>query len=201
MIDWVKEVETKKIFQAVSRIFDPVVEIPIALVLAVWFAVSNSLRWRFLVGLLFLDAVVPFVFFLIMLVKGEVSNWDIRDRRERIPIYLFSLFMHFLGVGLAWVTGKHELLVILLAFYGVALLFMGITFFWKISLHTGVNALLVTFFNLLMGWSYLWLYVIVLIVGWARVEGKHHTIYQIAAGALLGGFGFMGLYRIFEYLL
>jgi len=37
----------RKLAWAVSRVFDPVVEIPILLAGSVYYALSNGLRWRF----------------------------------------------------------------------------------------------------------------------------------------------------------
>lgn len=171
----------------ISRIFDPVVEIPLALIIAVWWAVENGFRWRFLVLLLMIDVLLPFMYFMHMLRKGEVKNWDIRDRKERIPLYLFTLIVHFIGLVLAWVLGKQSLLIVLVVFYLVAIAFLLITLFWKISIHAGVNSLLITFVNMITGWRYWWLYVVLILVGWARVRDGHHRWSQVIAGALVAG--------------
>lgn len=186
----------------VSRVFDPVVEIPLALAGAVWFSLANGLRWRFLVVLLYIDAVLPFIFFLHLLHKGEISDWDIRRKEQRLPLYLFTVMVHLAGVWLAWVAGKRELMVILLAFYLVAVVFMVITYFWKISLHAGVNALLVTFINLVIGWKYWWLYGVVVLVSWARVRGGFHRVSQVIWGAVLAmGLFLVGFYGFGRWLL
>lgn len=181
----------------VSRVLDPVVEIPLALVIAVWWAVENGFRWRFLVLLLMVDALLPFLYFVHMLRRGEVKSWDIRDRKERIPLYLFTLVVHFIGLFLAFVLGKESLLMVLLIFYVVAIVFMVITIFWKISLHAGVNSLLITFVNMITGWRYVWLYILVILVGWARVKDGHHNWSQVIAGAVLAGVMVWGGLRIY----
>ena len=178
----------QKIVAAVlSRLLDPVWEVPAAVALAVLFAVSEGLRWRFLGMLLFLDGVVPFIFFLTMLYHHQIKDWDIQNRVERLPLYIFTLVAHAGGIWLAHELGKTDLVHVLLVFYAVAATFGVITFFWKISLHTGVNAVLITFLNWATGWHYWWLYVLVLVVAWARVYQKHHTWAQATAGAFLGG--------------
>ena len=42
----------KRMAWIISRVFDPVIEIPVMLSTAVWWALTNGLRWRFLVFLL-----------------------------------------------------------------------------------------------------------------------------------------------------
>ena len=170
-----------------SRLLDPVWEIPAAVAMAAVVAVAEGIRWRFLGMLLFIDAVVPFVFFMTMLYHRQIKDWDIQNRVQRIPLYIFTLICHAGGIWLAHELSKTDLVNILLVFYMVAVVFGVITFFWKISLHTGVNAVLITFINWATNWKYWWLYTLVLAVAWARVYQRHHTWAQAAAGAMLGG--------------
>lgn len=177
----------KNIFaEGVSRVLDPVWEIPLALLLAVGFAVREGLRWRFVGLLLFIDAVVPMIFFLIMIYHKQIKDWDIQNRVQRIPLYLFTMICHLGGIWLAHELGRNELVSILLVFYAVAVIFFVITLKWKISLHAGVNSVLITTVNILYGWHLWWLYILLSLVMWARVYQKHHTWAQVVAGAGVG---------------
>lgn len=177
----------KRLAEIVSRVFDPVWEIPAAIVVAVGFALQEGLRWRFIGLLLFIDGVVPLIFFLTMLYHKQIKNWDIRNRAERIPLYLFTLVCHLGGVWLAHEVGKADLAWILGVYWLTAVVFATVTMFWKISLHAGVNAVLITTINVFYGWHYAWLYLILCLVVWVRVYQKHHTWAQVVAGAVLGG--------------
>ncbi|MBP9670127.1 hypothetical protein KBD75_01870 [Candidatus Woesebacteria bacterium] len=177
----------KKIFaEVVSRVLDPVWEIPLALLLAVGFAVREGLRWRFVGLLLFIDAVVPMIFFLTMIYHKQIKDWDIQNRVQRIPLYLFTMICHLGGIWLAHELGRNELVSILLVFYAVAVIFFVITLKWKISLHAGVNSVLITTVNIFYGWHLWWLYILLSLVMWARVYQKHHTWAQVVAGAGVG---------------
>ena len=178
--------------EVISRVFDPVWEIPLALLLAVAVAMQEGLRWRFLGILMFVDAVLPMIFFLIMLVNKQIKDWDIQNRRERLPLYAFTMICHLGGIYLAHELGKAELAQILLVYYLVGLVFAFITAFWKISLHTGVNAVLITTLNMLMGFRYWYLYLILVAVSWARIYQKHHTLGQVVAGIVVGS-GIVGV--------
>lgn len=175
------------IAEIVSRVLDPVWEIPIAIVMAVAFAMQEGLRWRFLGILLFIDAVVPMVFFLIMLYHKQIREWDMQNRRQRLPLYLFTLICHLGGLWIAYELEKTGLFPILVVYYLVAVVFFLISLRWKISLHAGVNAVLITTINIFYGWRYWPLYLFLLLVMWARVYQKHHTWGQVVAGAVLGG--------------
>lgn len=180
--------------EVISRVFDPVWEVPMAIVVAVAFAIQEGLRWRFLGLLLFIDGVMPAIFFLMMWWHKQVDSWDIRDRKQRLPIYLFTLICHMAGAWLAHELGKTELALTLVVFYSIAIVFVGITVFWKISLHAGVNAVLITMLNVFTGWAYWPLYLILGLVMWARHYQQHHSWMQLVAGALLGsGMIYFGL--------
>lgn len=172
--------------EIISRVLDPVWEIPGAILLAIAFAVGEGLRWRFLGLLLFIDAVVPFIFFLMMLRHKQIVNWDMQKREQRLPIFVFTLLCHLAGLWLAHELGKTELVAVLGVFYVIGITFGLITLKWKISLHAGVNAVLFTTINIFYGWHYWWLYGLLALVMWARVYQKHHTWAQVVAGAALG---------------
>lgn len=183
--------------EIVSRVFDPVWEIPVGILLAIGFAVKEGLRWRFLGIILFIDAVMPFIFFLTMLYHKQLSNWDMQKRSQRIPIYIFTLMCHMAGIWLAHELGKSELVSILIVFYLIGIVFGLVTTKWKISLHAGVNGVLMSLINIFYGYKYLWLYGLLGLVCWARVYQKHHTWAQVMVGSLLGaGMVFAGMYLI-----
>lgn len=175
--------------QIVSRLFDPILEIPIALLLAVYLAVNEGIRWRFLGVLLFIDLVVPFVFFLTMLYHKQITGWDVRERRERVPLYAFTMLCHLGGVWLAHELGKAELAGTLFRFWLLGIAIVLITTKWKISVHGAVNAFLVTLVTGVLGWQYIWLYALIPVVGWARIYDRHHTLDQYIAGVVVGVFG------------
>lgn len=189
----------EKIAKIISRVLEPVIEIPILLILATGTAYLNGYRWKFLFLLLFLDAVMPGLYFAYQLKTGKVKDWDISRREERLPLFRFMVAMHLVGVLVGFVIGREPLAQILLAFWMLALLFMVFTHIWKISIHAGVNSTLAVFGIWALGgwgigdggwwWSFStrawWLLLLPVVVSWARVVYKKHDIYQVMAGTLL----------------
>ena len=188
----------KTVAQAISRIFDPIIEIPVMFGLTVWYAYVNGHSWLFLSVLLFINAVLPLLFFLHLLRKKEIHDWDIRRRKERIPVYAFALITQIAGIGMALLTGRIPVAQILLIFWIVGLLFFLITLYWKVSVHAGVNAALATFLVMILGVEFFWLYIVLLPVGWARVSQGNHTVREFTAGALLGALGIWGGFTLFQ---
>lgn len=182
-----------------SRIFDPVVEIPLLLALAVLYAYFNGYEWQYLFVLLFIDAFLPFLFFYSQLKRHIIHDWDITNRKERYPLYGFTLAAHLAGVLMTFLFGQIAVGKILLVFWTLALAFFVITLFWKISVHAGVNAAMATFLVHLWGPRFLWMYFILIPVGWSRVYLAKHSWLQYIGGVLLAviwlelGFSLLGV--------
>jgi len=165
-------------------VFDPVVEIPLVLFSVVWMALVNGLRWRFLIFVFVVDMLIPAGYMLWGLKRGSLSDWDISKRQERVRLFSLTVVMHAVTVVYAFVLGKTELGLLLLVLWSLAIVFASITFVWKISVHAGVNGVLLTFFNHFWGWdNYWWLVIILLLVLWSRVEIKKHSWKQVFGGA------------------
>jgi len=179
----------KKLASIVSIVFDPRIEVPLLLTLAVVTAYSNGAPLRFLALLLFVDAVLPGMFFVHLRNKGEISDMDITKRAERVPLYWFTTLAHLGGVGVAWVFHQDALTRVLLVFWILALIFTVVTTKWKVSVHAGVNVALATYVVLVWGINWWWLYGLVVLVGWSRVKLGRHKMMQVVLGAALGVVG------------
>lgn len=127
---------------------------------------------------------MPVVLFRIFLVKsGRVGDWDIHTRRERIGPLLALICV---TLAAWWLTGRFGSpgLQWLFAVYAVWIFgFFMITLREKISGHVGITALAVGLLVKWYGWGWWPVLLLPVIVGWARVVRKDHTLRQ----AVLGG--------------
>jgi membrane-associated phospholipid phosphatase len=73
-----------------------------------------------------------------------------------------------------------------LATFFQLLLILTITLHWKISVHTTAAASFTVLMYSLTGIAALPLMGLILLVAWARIRLKRHTLAQTIAGALLG---------------
>lgn len=175
----------KMLAKVLSKVFDPVVVIPVILMGTVSMAYLNGYRWRFFLLIFLLDAVVPGIYVLIRLIKKQGKDWDIHKREERIPLFMLTIGSHGLGVLTAFLIGRHPLAEMLLGLWLLAVVYAGITFFWKISVHAGVNATLATMVTLFVDARLGWVWLVPLIVGWARVMDNQHDWAQVVVGMVL----------------
>jgi membrane-associated phospholipid phosphatase len=93
----------------------------------------------------------------------------------------------FLSKGLAW-GGKG-----LVFMFALNLLALGITLFWRISLHMLGVASVCTLYWLHPGFSGNWVLGLLAVflvfwVGWARLYLNAHTLMQVIVGSLIGFF-------------
>ncbi|MFZ1730343.1 MAG: hypothetical protein WBQ23_16675 [Bacteroidota bacterium] len=117
----------------------------------------------------------------------EVSAYDVPERLQRTKPYLISagfslgglMFLLFLNAsvfvwGLMW------------CFLINTLILNAINLRWKISAHLmGLTGPLVFLFPV-FGWKLLWTLPLIVLLGWARVALRSHTVAQVVAGAIAG---------------
>lgn len=138
-----------------------------------------------LITLLF-GFIAPIIFFLILRKKGKLADQDASIKEERTIPFLIAIVFYLMGLMLLI---KYQLNIISIAFWfcyiSNTVITIFINKFWKISAHAmGVagpfSAVVFAF-----GWIGILLLPIVILVGWARIELKCHTLSQVVAGVLL----------------
>lgn len=176
----------RKFAWLITRTFDPVFEIPLAVGMSVWFLADPSMRLQTLLLIFLFYVLAPAIYFVVRIRKGKVSDWDITKKEERKAIYQFSIASHLLGILAVFLLGQIFLVKLLMVLWVVSVVFMVVNIYWKISVHAGVNAFLMVLLNNFYGWKIFgWLMVVLLLVLWSRVYLRKHTITQVMAGALV----------------
>ncbi len=190
----------KKIAWIISRIFDPMFEMPLILIMSIWYAVDEPLRIVVLIFVLMIDIVVPGGFAIYSLKAKKASDLDFTKKEERKVVYLVTVICQLL-VFVTMLLSKQLLLAKILAvLLLIAFVFMMINNYWKISVHAAVNAVLMAMLNYYWGWKIMGgLMVILIAVLWARVKIRKHTVTQVMMGAGLAlamvhyGFSWLGI--------
>ncbi len=131
--------------------------------------------------------ILPFAFLVGQVRRGRVTDIHVRRREQRLPIILIFLAAWlFLIALLATLGAPHELIALIGAGMATLVVIGAITLRWKISLHVGVAAGVLTVFTLLFSLGMLALVPLLPLIGWARIELRDHTFFQVFAGALVG---------------
>jgi membrane-associated phospholipid phosphatase len=142
------------------------------------------------------SVLIPFLILAWWVYRGKITDLHMPERNERYQPLLVSLVGSLIG----WVAvrqlgdtgGIHLLSAFMVILNLVALV---VTFYWQISVHSGIMAASVTVTGVVYGWQVgLLLSPLILLVGAARLKLKRHTPMQVVAGALVGVFTVLFLY-------
>ncbi|WP_298816574.1 phosphatase PAP2 family protein [Chloroflexus sp.] len=159
----------------------------------------NGLWWSLFCSLL--QVVPPTVFFNIRLRQGAYSDDDISVRAQRNELYLFGMANVLAGIALLWaLNAPLPLLAMLVSVAVMNLLSFIINLFWKISIHSasiGSCATLASIYLPALG-GVCWVAAVVL--GWARLRTRNHTLMQVVAGMSLAVVCVLGVFRAFRLI-
>lgn len=128
---------------------------------------------------------VPFFYLMRLVRRGEVTDLDVQYRAQRMHPLLITIAC----LGAAWLLlilgPAHSTLIVLAATSWLhALVILGITLRWKISVHASAAAGAAT-----VAWALLESplpLLVVPLIAWSRIRLRRHTLLQTVVGALLG---------------
>lgn len=173
--------------KGVSILFSP----PLLGVISIWLlalAVNEASSVLWLLVYAALNIAAPVIYLVLLMRAGEVSDFHINNRRERIkPLRVLLLFS-----SLSWLiflASSAPALFQVFALIGTlqsAALYL-ITLRWKISGHgagvAGFSVLLWGLYGAAAAPAFLFIPLVI----WARVSLSRHDLAQTLAGSLLGG--------------
>ena len=130
--------------------------------------------------------VLPLVMVLGLLKLDIIKDFYAYDKETRFIPFLWTTLFYLLGVISLILVSSPPVVTALMACYFVnGIVLMLITFKWKISIHASGITSPFTALVYLLGGVMLPLLLVVIPVGWARIELKAHTKLQVTAGAIL----------------
>ncbi|MBI4187758.1 MAG: phosphatidic acid phosphatase [Chloroflexi bacterium] len=145
---------------------------------------AEAIKWAFVSMVL---SVLPVFLIVLYLVRtGRLDAIFTGARRQRTQIYVLAGLSAAVGSVVLYYIKAPPILVA--AFIGglvMAVIFLVINLWWKISLHTALVAASVTVLVILYGWIAAVTVALVPLIAWARIELKHHSLAQAITGALL----------------
>ena len=132
-------------------------------------------------------SILPVFSVIVYLVHNQkLEGIFVSPRKQRNKVYLLAIACAVIGcVILLYLGAPRVLVATFVAGLSVIFIFMCINLLWKISLHTAFIAASVTVLIILYGAIGTVTVVLLPPIAWARVELEHHSIAQVATGALL----------------
>ena len=183
-----RQTETRKrIANLTSNILNPfVVSLVVILLLSFVSTPStlDALKWALISMAL---SVLPVFLVIVYLVQtGRLDAVFTIVRGQRTQIYLLAGLCTVVGgIILIYLRAPSILVAAFTAGLSTIVIFMFINLWWKISLHTAFIAASVTILVMFYGWNAAITVALVPLTAWARVELEHHSLAQVATGALI----------------
>lgn len=117
--------------------------------------------------------------------KSGKTDLDVSEVGKRVPLYGLGLLGYALGAMVFLLLGNWLMSAMALAYLCVGMGMLLITLAWKISAHTAGVAGPTTALVFVFGMWVVPLYLLSLLMIWARVRLRAHTLSQAVAGILV----------------
>lgn len=142
--------------------------------------------------------VIPYAVVIAGVLAGRWKDRMLTTRRQRIVPILSNIAFALVGLAICVLSGApRELAAFIVAAIGTQALLFAINLAWKISFHAGVSAGIMLILALEIGPVLVpVLLPVVVLICWARVELREHTLAQVAVGAPVGGIALAALYQV-----
>ena len=178
-----------RIASATSVILNPMSNSSVALLLIIILGAGIN-DWHdvliLAVTILFATA-FPVVILLALKQSGRVESLDVEDKTKRPRPLLIGVASYLLGfVALTFLDAPLIARGLIFCYATNTFLVAMISIWWKVSIHAAGIAGPLTALNIQFGWIVAPFYLLVFLVGAARVILDKHTIPQVIVGALIG---------------
>lgn len=163
----------------------PVLAVAGAVVLTLSSTTTGAWRWALLLAVT--TVLLPSMYVVWMVWRGQISDLHVQNREERLKPYLVAAAAATLGWAICFLwPAPADFRMLAAATCLQAILFLLITLRWKISLHSAAAGSLTVLGVAAFSLSGLYLALTVPLIAWARVRLERHTLMQTIAGAALG---------------
>ncbi len=178
----------QKIAKITSYLFIPPINLLVTfIILSNQIYIEAELKFITILLASIFGLILPIVVFVYLRFKGRIINDDATAKDERTLPYIIGTGLAINAIILAYIFELHPLIIALwFSYIFIQILMLIINFYWKISAHLiGVGIPFATFIFLFQT-DVIYLIIIPIIVGWARLTLKVHTPMQVLFGFLLG---------------
>lgn len=177
----------RRMARLVTEVMSPIVLLAVVVLIVAVDSAGVSRGMALGLVAFFFTGGFPYGLVLIGVRRGLFTDHHISRREQRPRIMAIALASAVAGLAiLRWLDAPRALFTLLAAMVAGLVIAIGITSFWKISLHAAVAAGTVA--SLAVQVSPWWLLLVPLVglTGWARVEIGDHTPVQVVVGAIVG---------------
>ena len=189
----------ERLARLISNILNPFVVSFIIIVLLAFQDTSSTteaLKWALIS--LAISVIPVFIIVTFLVHSKKLDGFFANPRQQRNIVYLLASVLGAIDCGLMWYLNAPDLLAVAFtAGLAAIVVFTGINYFWKISLHAAFLAASVTVVTIVYGVIVIWTLVLLPLVAWARIELKQHSLAQVVTGGLLAAAMVSGVFWVY----
>jgi len=171
--------------EIITHIFNPpLVAAPTFLYLLFLESAPNSLVLALIA--LFFATLLPLSMVVMLSRRGIIPDIWASTRESRVIPFAGAILSYLIGAASLLLAGSPAAVAsLMLCYVGNTVIMMLISLRWKISVHASGIAGPLTALAYLFGVIALPLFLLIVLVAWARLRLKAHTVPQVVLGALL----------------
>ncbi|MFC1904698.1 phosphatase PAP2 family protein [Chloroflexota bacterium] len=177
----------KRIANLISNTLNPFLVSLVVIMLLSFASTSSTLdafKWSLL--LIAVSILPVFLVTIYLAQSGRIDGVFTSVRRQRTKVYLVASVCALLGfIILSLFKAPLTLVAAFAAGLSAIVIFMVINMRWKISVHSAFIAASITTLVIIYGRIAGASAVLIPLIGWSRIELKHHSLAQVVTGALL----------------
>ena len=170
-----------------SVIFSPfIVPIVTAVIIIQKYAMTSQDVFLWLGIVTLFVTVLPILGIALLVRFSKVGNLHLHAKEERLIPLCFVVLSLILGTIILYKIGATQKIILAcIAYIANSIVFSAITPLWKISFHTSVTTGCIMVLVFLVNTSFIWLFLLIPLIAWARIYRERHTFLQTAVGTLL----------------
>lgn len=186
----------------ISSFFSPYVAAALFIILIIYkYAQDLNQFLPWMLAFFIFAIILPGFYILWLLEAKKISDIHMANVNDRkIPLLVAAISSVIGAVALYFLHAARPVFVISVAYAFNSVAFALISQWWKISIHTGTYASIVTIAVIIFGIQFWWLYLLLIPLAWSRIYRKRHTIWQTTFGAITTSIITLLIFWIFGYI-
>jgi membrane-associated phospholipid phosphatase len=176
----------EKSASVISLVFNPAVTAAFTFLILLYPLQSIQTFLLLMATCIAFGTMVPLVMMYQLTKRGLISDFNVSERKQRTRPFVGAAASYLVGSGVLLLLKAPTIIIALMLCYACnTLIMLLITLRWKISIHaSGIAGPTTALVYSIGAWAAVF-FILLIPVGWARVQLKAHTPWQVFAGALV----------------
>lgn len=171
----------QRIAKLISLLLHPLFSFPVLLFLPF----LKEERTQEFLPIFFLVFGVPFLLYLFLLSTKRISDWDIKNRKERYPLFFCTILCLLISLILLSRNDSELIFQEYLFFFLCGAIIIIFNFWTKVSIHVGLLMMIGIFCFRYFQNAAPFLFALVPLVATSRLFLKKHTLQEVTLGIVI----------------